>query len=133
MPPPEPAGTALSVEIPLFEKVGRLAGEEDTPPAVERAGSLAEGSALLGGMPAEGHVVYFYLPPETIGRPLARSSTLDRDGRFTVLLPGPGEYLAFLRRAIPGLPAGTEEERIGPVPVRAEGGRLSPSPIPFRE
>ena len=127
------AGTALSVEIPLFEKVGLLAGEEETPPVVEREGSLAEGSAVLGGAPAGGHVVYFYRPPETIGRPLARSSTLDGDGRFTVLLPGPGEYLAFLRRVIPGLPAGTEEERVGPVPVRAEGGRLSPSPIPFRK
>jgi len=126
-----PAGAALSVEIPLFEKVGLLSGEEETRPAGEEADSRLEGRAVLGGTPAGGHVVYFYRPPETIGRPLARSSTLDRDGRFTVLLPAPGEYLAFLRRVIPGLPAGTEEERIGPVSVRAEEGRLSPSTIPF--
>ncbi len=127
------AGTEVTVEIPLFEKVGLLPGETEESSGAGRSGTLVQGRADLGEAPAEGHVVYFYRPPETIGRPLARSSEVGTDGRFTVLLPGPGEYLAFLRRTIPGLPAGTEEERIGPVSVRAEGGRLAPSPIRFRE
>ncbi|GAB4369960.1 MAG: hypothetical protein Kow00128_16630 [Deltaproteobacteria bacterium] len=125
------AGAEVSVEVPLFEKVGLLAGETERTPEAKPAETPAEGTADLDGAPAAGHVVYFYRPPETIGRPVARSSTVGGDGRFTVLLPGPGEYLAFLRKGIPGLPAGTEEERIGPVPVRAEGGRIVPSPIRF--
>ena len=124
-----PPGTEIPVEIPLYAKTGFLSGEEE-PSGADPSWA---GSAVLGGRPAGGHVVYFYLPPETIGRPLARSSTTGDDGTFSVLLPGPGEYLAFLRRATPGFPAGTEEERIGPVPVRAGQGRILPSPIPFRE
>jgi len=125
------AGTEVTVAIPLFEKVGLLADEPEGAPLDAGASYRVEGRADLGRMPAEGHVAYFYRPPETIGRPLARSSTVESDGRFTVLLPAPGEYLVFLRRAMPGLPAGTEEERIGPVRVRAEEGRLLPSPIRF--
>jgi len=127
------AGIEVTVAIPLFEKVGLLADDPEGAPLDAGAAYHVEGRAELGEVPAEGHVAYFYRPPETIGRPLARSSTVESDGRFFVLLPGPGEYLVFLRRAIPGLPAGTEEERIGPVRVRAEEGRLLPPTIRFRE
>jgi hypothetical protein len=125
-------GTSVSVEIPLFEKRGILEEKEArSPRETSPEGEVFEGTATIGGKPAEGYVVYFYRPPETIGRPLARSSPGGRDGSFTVSLPGPGKYIAYLRKAIPGLPAGTEEERAGPISARAGSGKLFPSPLPF--
>jgi parallel beta-helix repeat protein len=127
-----PAGTSVAVEIPLFEKRGILEEKEaPSPRETPRVGEVFQGTATIGGKPAEGYVVFFYRPPETIGRPLARSSTGGRDGSFTVSLPGPGTYMAYLRKAIPGLPAGTEEERAGPVSARAGNGKLLPSPLHF--
>lgn len=131
-----PAGKAVTVEIPMFEKRGFLGGAEDGDlPAGsetdrERPVSL-EGRAILGESSAEGHVLFFYRPTETIGRPVTRSSTVSASGAFTATLPGPGEYAAFLRKAIRGVPGGAEEERIGPVPLRVEGGRIVPSTLRF--
>ena len=131
-----PAGRSVAVEIPMFEKRGLLggAGEADGAEArdTEQGGSgPLEGRAILGGSPAEGHIVFFYRPPETIGRPSARSSVVSSSGAFTVTLPGAGEYAAFLRRAIGGIPGGAEEERIGPVPVFVEKGRIVPPTLRF--
>ena len=98
----------------------------------ERAGSGPHaGKAILGDSPAEGHIVFFYRPPETIGRPVARSSVVSEAGTFTVTLPAAGEYAAFLRKAIRGIPGGAEEERIGPVRIRVEGSRIIPPVLPF--
>lgn len=124
-------GTSVSVEIPLFEKRGLLSGEEPEAPGGTAALPL-QGTATLAGKPARGHIVFFYLPPERIGRPVARSSVVSDLGAFTVPLPGPGEYAAYLRMSIPGLPGGAEEERIGPVTVRVEGGRFTDPVLPFR-
>ena len=131
-----PAGRSVTVEIPMFEKRGLLggAGEVDGSDTgdTERGGSgVLEGRAILGGSPAEGYIVFFYRPSETIGRPTARSSVVSVSGTFTVTLPVAGEYAAFLRKAIGGIPGGAEEERIGPVRVRAEGSRFVPPVLPF--
>ena len=123
-------GTSVWVEIPLFEKRGLLSGEET--PVAAAPGVLLEGTASLSGAPARGYLVFFYRPPETIGRPISRSSVVSDRGAFTVSLPGPGEYAAYLRRSIPGVPGGAEEERIGPVPVRVEGGRFLTPVLSFR-
>ena len=125
-----PPGTAVSVEIPLYEKRGLLGGGVEGEPGNARE-TRAGGTATLGGRPAEGHIVFFYRPPGTIGRPAARSSVVSGSGAFTATLPGPGEYVAFLRRAIPGVPGGAEEERIGPVPVRVTGDGMSPDRLRF--
>jgi len=131
-----PAGRSVTVEIPMFEKRGLLGGAADGEgPAGsetdrERSAPLA-GRAILGESPAEGHIVFFYRPTETIGRPVARSSVVSGSGAFTATLPGPGEYAAFLRKAIRGIPGGAEEERIGPVRVRVEGSRFVPPVLPF--
>ncbi len=124
-----PAAASVAVEIPLFEKRGWLGGEDAPAPAPEPA--IAGGTALLRGRPAEGYIVYFYRPPETIGRPVGRSSVVSRTGAFGASLAEPGEYLAYLRKSVPGIPAGAEEERIGPVPARLEGRRFLPSPLSF--
>ena len=131
-----PPGMSVAVEIPMFEKRGLLGGEGEggdaKPREPERAGSgPLGGKAILGGSPAEGHIVFFYRPPETIGRPAARSSVVSEAGSFTVILPAPGEYTAFLRKAIPGIPGGAEEERFGPVRLRVEGNRIVPAVLPF--
>ncbi len=123
-------GTSVWVEIPLFEKRGLLSGEET--PVAAAPGVLLEGTASLSGAPARGYLVFFYRPPETIGRPISRSSVVSDRGTFTVLLQGPGEYAAYLRRSIPGLPGGADEERIGPVTVRVEGGRFLDPVLTFR-
>jgi parallel beta-helix repeat protein len=131
-----PAGKATAVEIPMFEKRGLLgsAGDGEGPEVSEsdrdRSNSLA-GRAILGESPAVGYVVFFYSPAETIGRPVARSTTVSGSGDFTVTLPSPGEYAAFLRKTIPGIPGGAEEERIGPVSLCVEGGRIVPPVLPF--
>jgi hypothetical protein len=131
-----PAGRSVTAEIPMFEKMGLLDGVVDGEgPAGsgtdrERSVPLA-GRAILGESPAEGHIVFFYRPTETIGRPVARSSVVSESGTFTVILPGPGDYAAYLRKAIRGIPGGAEEERIGPVPVFAEVGRIVPPTLRF--
>lgn len=126
-----PAGTAVTVEIPLFEKRGWV-GAGDAPPAAGPGeGGIVSGTATLGDRPAEGYIVFFYRPPETIGRPAARSSVVSSSGAFGVLLPGPGAYLAYLRKSVPGVPGGADEERLGPLPVRAEGGRFLPADLSF--
>jgi hypothetical protein len=131
-----PPGNAVTVAIPLFEKRGFLAGapEEGSGGPAEPGHARearVEGAATLGGKPAEGHIVFIYRPPEAIGRPLARSSVVSAGGAFAVTLPGDGEYVAFLRKAIPGVPGGAEEERVGPVPLEVEGGRIAPPVLPF--
>jgi len=131
-----PPGKSVAIAIPLFEKRGLLGGSpgegagEPGDPGRARETRL-EATATLGGKPAGGHLVFFYLPPDTIGRPLARSSVTSGSGAFTVTLPGDGAYLAFLRKAIPGVPGGAEEERSGPVPVRVDGGRFAPPVLSF--
>jgi hypothetical protein len=131
-----PPGHSVAVGIPMFEKRGFLggapeeAGGGEGEPEPPRGSPLAA-SATLRGIPAEGYVAFFYRPPETIGRPLARSSVVAGNGAFSVALPGDGEYVAFLRKAVPGVPGGAEEERIGPVPVRVEGNRIVPTVLQF--
>jgi parallel beta-helix repeat protein len=131
-----PAGTSVAVEIPMFEKRGLLGGGVDGegPAGSEtdswRSASPA-GRAILGESPAEGYIVFFYRPTETIGRPVARSSIVSGSGAFTAILPGVGEYAAYLRKAIRGIPGGAEEERIGPVRVRVEGSRFVPPVLHF--
>ena len=131
-----PAERSVTVEIPMFEKLGLLGGAVDGEGPVgsetdpERTSPLA-GRAILRESPAEGHIVFFYRPTETIGRPVARSSIVSGSGSFTATLPGGGEYAAFLRKAIRGIPGGAEEERIGPVRVRVEGSRFVPPLLPF--
>lgn len=115
-------GTSVSVEIPLFEKKGIYSGAERA--RTGEAGMLAEGTATLDGEPARGYLVFFYRPQETIGRPVARSSPVTGGGSFAVSLPGPGEYAAYLRKHVQGFPADAGEERIGPLSVRAEEGRI---------
>ncbi|GAB4236647.1 MAG: hypothetical protein OHK0028_13660 [Deltaproteobacteria bacterium] len=131
-----PAGRSVAVEIPMFEKRGLLGGASGGNGADARgsdrlAGSPLPGSALLGGAPAAGYIVFFYRPEETIGRPAARSSVVSESGTFTAVLPGPGEYAAYLRKAIRGIPGGAEEERIGPVRLRVERGRFVPPVLTF--
>jgi hypothetical protein len=131
-----PPGNAVSVAIPLFEKRGFLAGapEEGSGGPAEPGHARearVEGAATLGGKPAEGHIVFIYRPPEAIGRPLARSSVVSASGAFTAALPGDGEFVAFLRKAIPGVPGGAEEGRLGPVPFRVVVGRTVPDVLPF--
>jgi parallel beta-helix repeat protein len=129
-------GRAVSVEIPLFEKRGFLGGEgeasagNDGDPGRPQESRL-EATAFLRGIAAEGHIVFFYRPPDTVGRPLARSSVVSGAGSFAVTLPGDGEYTAFLRKAIPGVPGGAEEERFGPVRLRVVEGKFSPGTLRF--
>ena len=130
-----PAGVSIAVEIPMFEKRGLLGGE-GSPGGGARQGEpemsvAATGKAILAGASSAGHIVFFYRPPETIGRPVARSSVVTEEGTFTVILPAAGEYTAFLRKAIPGIPGGAEEDRIGPVRVRVDEGRFVPPVLPF--
>lgn len=131
-----PAGRSVAVGIPMFEKRGLLGvvvdgeGATGTETDRERAAPIA-GRAILGDSPAEGNIVFFYRPTETIGRPAARSSVVSGSGAFTAAMPGPGEYSAFLRKAIGGIPGGAEEERIGPIPLRVEGGRIVPPTLRF--
>lgn len=131
-----PAGRSVTVEIPMFEKRGLLAGTAEggpvagPDPARDRQAHLA-GRATLGDLPAAGQIVFFYLREETVGRPVARSSVVSESGVFTAALPSPGEYAAYLRKAIPGIPGGAEEERTGPVPVRVENGILVPRILSF--
>lgn len=126
------ASTVTDLEIPLFEKRGYLGQEEASGnPEASAEGNLLSGTATLGGSPAEGYIVYFYRPGETIGRPLARSSVVSAQGAFSVSQAGEGEFAAFLRKSVPGVPGGVGEERIGPVVVQARGGRLSPSALRF--
>ncbi len=121
-------GTAVAVEIPLFEKRGWVGAGDAPLPGGPGEGGIASGSATLGGRPAAGYIVFFYRPPETIGRPAARSSVVSSSGAFGVSLPGPGEYLAYLRKSVPGVPGGADEERLGPVSVRlGEGGAALPA------
>ncbi len=131
--------SAVTVEIPLFEKRGWVGGADAPPaaagegasPAGAGGGGIVSGTATLGGRPAEGYIVFFYRPPETIGRPAARSSVISASGAFEASLPVSGEYLAFLRKSVPGVPGGADEERLGPLPVRAEGGRCLPAALSF--
>ncbi len=129
-------GSAVKARIPLFEKRGWVggAGAPAVAPSAEAGPAeegRASGTATVGGRPAEGYIVFFYRPPETIGRPAARSGVISASGAFDVSLPVPGEYLAFLRKSVPGVPGGAEEERLGPLPVRAEGGRFLPAALSF--
>ncbi len=124
-----PPAMSVAIEIPLFEKRGWLGGE-DVPTEAPGPG-IVGGTALLGGKPAEGYFVYFYRSPETIGRPVRRSSVVSPAGAFGVSLPEPGVYLAYLRKSVPGAPGEAEEERIGPVSVRFEGGRFLSLPLSF--
>lgn len=131
-----PPGTSAAVEIPMFEKRGLLGGTAEPPDARGEGAPRPEerpieGTAILGGTPAGGHIVFFYRPAQTVGRPVARSSVVSESGTFTAALPGPEEYAAFLRKAIPGIPGGAEEERTGPVRVRVEGGRFVPPVLRF--
>jgi hypothetical protein len=130
-----PPGSSVRIGIPLFEKRGLLGGAEEgggeTGEAGLRRETRLEARATLRGRPAEGHIVFFYRPPDTIGRPLARSSVVSGNGAFTATLPGDGEYVAFLRKAVPGVPGGAEEERIGPVPARVRESSLIPPVLPF--
>ncbi|MHB1038815.1 MAG: NosD domain-containing protein [Desulfobacteria bacterium] len=131
-----PEGRTVAVEIPMFEKRGLLGGALDgdasTARETERDGSVrTEGKAILGDLPAEGYIVFFYRPTEMIGRPVARSSAVSGSGAFQATLPCPGEYAVFLRKAIHGIPGGAEEERIGPIPLRVEGGRIVPPTLRF--
>jgi hypothetical protein len=130
-----PAGRTVTIEIPLFEKRGLLGDAEGGAAEAGDPGrpgeTRLEATATLRGRPAEGYLVFFYRPPDTIGRPLARSSVVSGTGAFAVTLPGDGEYVAFLRKAIPGVPGGAEEERVGPVPLEVEGGRIAPPVLPF--
>ncbi len=120
------AGTSLAIGIPLFEKRGWV-GAGDAPPAGgPAAGASVTGIVTLGGKPAEGYIVFFYRPPDTIGRPVARSSVVSAGGAFGVSLPGPGEYLVYLRKSVPGVPGGAEEERLGPARALVAEGRLAP-------
>lgn len=124
------AGSVVSVEIPMFRKRGLLAGgDRDIP--TDEAAAAAEGTAMLEGKAASGYIVFFYSPPDTIGRPAARSSVVSGAGKFSVGLPGDGEYLAYLRKAVEGVPGGAGEERLGPVAVRLEGGRFLPGTLAF--
>ncbi len=126
------AGTSFEVEIPMFEKRGLIGHDEPAAdPGSSDTGKPLPGTAMLGESAAEGHIVYFYRPGETIGRPLARSSVVSGRGSFQVSLPGEGEYAAFLRKAIPGAPAGVDEERFGPVHVAVRAGRLDPATLRF--
>lgn len=128
-----PAGTTVTVEIPLFEKRGWLGTDDERTgagvgAAIPAGAARVGGTATLAGRPAEGFIVFFYRSPETIGRPEARSSVVTASGAFAVALPGPGDYLAYLRKSVPGVPGGADEERMGPVPVRLEeDGFASPS------
>ncbi len=128
-------GVTLHVEIPMFEKRGILGEEEgDAAGAAAAApdgGIRVAGTATLAGNPAEGHIVFFYRAGELIGRPLARSSPVSRSGAFSATLPGLGEYAAFLRKSIPGLPAGAEEDRVGPVPVTVREDGIFPAVLSF--
>jgi len=126
--PPE---TAVTVEIPLFEKRGWLGADDPKESRGSGGADLVGGTANVGGRPADGYIVFFYRPPETIGRPAARSSVVTSSGAFEVSLPGPGEYLAYLRMSVPGVPGGADEERLGPVAVRVEEGRFVPSALSF--
>jgi hypothetical protein len=128
-----PPGRSVSVEVPVFEKRGLLGGpgEADSGEADGPREIRLEASAFLRGLPAEGHIVFFYRPPDTVGRPLARSSVVSGTGAFAVTLPGDGEYLAFLRKATPGIPGGAEEERFGPVRLRVVEGKFSPGTLRF--
>jgi parallel beta-helix repeat protein len=131
-----PAARSVAVEIPMFEKLGLLGGvadgERDGGQGTERESPVSlAGRAILGESPAEGYIVFFYRPAETIGRPVARSSAVSGSGAFTATLAGPGEYAAFLRKAIRGIPGGAEEERVGPVPMRVEGDRIVPPTLRF--
>lgn len=131
-----PAGTSVVVEIPMFEKRGLLGGAGspgggDTRQAAPEVPVTVKGTATLAGAHAGGHIVFFYRPPETIGRPVARSSVVSNEGTFTVTLPAAGGYTAFLRKSIRGIPGGAEEERIGPVPVFVETSRIVPSTLRF--
>jgi len=123
-------GSSVRVEIPLFEKRGYLSGEEGPMDAPDVA--PVRGTAVLSGKPAAGYLLFFYAPRETIGKPLARSSVVSGSGEFLVSLPDDGEFVAYLRKSIPGLPGGAEEERIGPVPVRVERGRFLEPALTFR-
>ena len=74
-----------AVGIPVFEKRGFLGGTPEEG-AGQDGGSgrprerRTEGTATLGGRPAEGHIVFFYRAPDTVGRPLARSSPISGSG-----------------------------------------------------
>lgn len=126
-------GTAVAVEIPMFEKKGFIGREEPAPNPGGVAGEpvLLHGTASLNGSAADRHIVYFYRPPETIGRPVARSSVISGEGSFSVSLPEEGAYATFLRKSIPGVPGGVGEERFGPVPVRVQAGRIVPAALRF--
>ncbi|MGE5189491.1 MAG: NosD domain-containing protein [Gemmatimonadota bacterium] len=131
-----PTGTTVTVEIPLFEKRGWLGTDDERTGAgpgteVPDGAARVGGTATRAGRPAAGYIVFFYRSPETIGRPAARSSVVSSSGEFEAALPGPGEYLAYLRRSVPGVPGGAEEERIGPIPVRVEEGRFAPAVLAF--
>jgi hypothetical protein len=126
-----PPGSTLAIEIPLFEKRGLLDDADGDAPAAHPSDLRCEGTATLSGEAAHGYIVFFYRPPETIGRPEARSSVVSPEGRFTVLLPAEGEYLAFLRRSVSGLPGDAGEERIGPVSIRMKEGRFHPPSLSF--
>jgi hypothetical protein len=125
-----PGGSVVSVEIPMFRKRGLLADDDRDIPTGEAAAPV-EGTATLSGKAAKGYIVFFYSPPETIGRPMARSSVVTGAGRFTVHLPVDGDYIAYLRKSIEGVPGGAAEERLGPVPVRLMGGRFLPGTLSF--
>lgn len=125
-----PPGTTLSVEIPVFEKKGYL-GTGEREPQGGPEGIFVEGTAYLGGLPAKGYIVYFYAAPEAVGRPAGRSSIVTADGKFGVTLPGPGDYLAYIRAAEEGAPAIAGEKRVGPVAVRAEARALRPAALSF--
>jgi parallel beta-helix repeat protein len=127
------ADALTSASVPLFEKRGLIGGEEAAASAAapEEGVLPAGGEATLSGRPAAGYIVYFYHPRETVGRPAARSSVVSGTGSFTVALQEPGEYAAFLRKSIAGVPGGVEEERVGPVIVRFGEGRLQPPTLPF--
>lgn len=125
-----PAGTAVTLAVPLFEKKGLMGGEPAAETAPRREGRSA-GSATLGGEPAAGYLVYLYPRGEAVGRPLARSAPVSPAGSFTVDAPS-GEYDAWLREGAPANPAAAGEARFGPVAATLEGGAVRPDPLPFR-
>jgi parallel beta-helix repeat protein len=124
--------TIATVEIPVVEKRGLIGGAANGVESADDSKEKAlDGSATIAGVPAGGYIVYFYRPGETIGRPLARSTVLSAEGGFSVSLSPDAEYVAFLRKAIPGVPGGVGEERFGPAPVSTRTGRLEPRTLRF--
>ncbi|MDF1535356.1 MAG: carboxypeptidase-like regulatory domain-containing protein [bacterium] len=86
----------VNLNLETVTRISQLEEGEPPPPSVR--GQIVDPA----GLPVSGVRVLAYLPDETKGRPLYFSAPSGPDGRFTLMIPRPGEYTLVARERFGG-------------------------------